>query len=113
MPTGRWVFEDETWWSRFAQPRLHVWSEADKPLHLVEQVKQKEDADPKALACYGVLMRWCRPEAAMQGSSLAALRGWSSGQRDHNPVPGMVLQQVVGVGFSGMGVDLGQRLVAS
>jgi transposase len=57
-------FADETWWSRFTQPRLHAWSEADRPLHLVEQVRQKEDADPKALACYGVLMRWRRPEAA-------------------------------------------------
>ena len=51
-------YGDETWWSRFAQPRLRAWAEADKPLHLVEQVKQKEDPDPKALACYGLLVRW-------------------------------------------------------
>jgi hypothetical protein len=56
-------FADETWWSRFTQPRLHSWREADRPLHLIEQVRQKEDADPKALACYGVLMRWREPEA--------------------------------------------------
>ena len=51
-------FEDETWWSRFEQPQLHAWSEGDEPLHLVEQVKRKEDPDPKALACYGLLVRW-------------------------------------------------------
>jgi len=59
-------FADETWWSRFAQPRLHTWSEVDNPLRLVEQVGQKEDRDPKALACYGVLMRWCRAERMAQ-----------------------------------------------
>lgn len=51
-------FEDETWWSRFAQPNLSAWTEADHPLHLVEQVKSKDDPDPKALACYGLLVRW-------------------------------------------------------
>jgi hypothetical protein len=25
---------------------------------LVEQTKQKDDLDPKALACYGILLRW-------------------------------------------------------
>jgi len=24
-------FQDETWWSRFAQPRLHAWSEEGEP----------------------------------------------------------------------------------
>lgn len=51
-------FEDETWWSRFAQPNLHAWSEPAESLRLVEQVKQADDADPKALACYGLLLRW-------------------------------------------------------
>ena len=32
-------------------------------MHLVEQTKRKEDPDPKALACYGVLMRWRTPDA--------------------------------------------------
>lgn len=51
-------FQDETWWSRFAQPHLHTWSdEADGPLRLVEQAAPKTDPDPKALACYGVLLR--------------------------------------------------------
>ena len=34
-------FLDEVWWSRFALPSLNVW--------------QKNDPDPKAFACYGVL----------------------------------------------------------
>ena len=59
-------YGDETWWSRFAQPRLRVWTEADKPLRLVEQVKQKEDPDPKALACYGLLVRWATEEQGSQ-----------------------------------------------
>ena len=55
-----WVlgFADETWWSRFAQPHLHSWADqADGPLRLVEQEVPKADPDPKALACYGVLLR--------------------------------------------------------
>lgn len=27
-------------------------------MQLVEQTKQKDDQDPKALACYGILLRW-------------------------------------------------------
>jgi hypothetical protein len=55
-----WVLgvADETWWSRFAQPQLHSWADAvDGPLRLVEQEAPKHDPDPKALACYGVLLR--------------------------------------------------------
>jgi hypothetical protein len=55
-----WVlgFPDETWWSRLAQPALHAWAEPDQPLRLVEQTVAKTDPDPKALACYGLLLRW-------------------------------------------------------
>jgi len=51
-----WVlgFEDEVWWSRLAQPALHAWGET--PLHMVEQAVAKTDPDPKALACYGLLV---------------------------------------------------------
>jgi len=59
-------FEDETWWSRFAQPNLHAWSEPGESLRLVEQVKQKEDTEPKALACYGLLVRWMTEAEAAQ-----------------------------------------------
>ena len=51
-------FADETWWSRFAQPQAHSWVEtATGPLRLIEQDPPKGDPDPKALACYGVLLR--------------------------------------------------------
>jgi len=51
-----WVlgFADETWWSRLALPNLHAWSDAE-PLHLVQRQAAKDDPDPKALACYGLL----------------------------------------------------------
>jgi DDE superfamily endonuclease len=38
-----------------AQPQLHTW--AEQPRRLVEQEVPKADPDPKALACYGVLLR--------------------------------------------------------
>ena len=55
-----WVigFEDETWWSRLARPSLHAWSEADQNLRLVELSVPKKDKSPKALACYGMLLRY-------------------------------------------------------
>ena len=46
-------YQDETWWSRLAQPALHTWT-ADAPLHLHERTAAKADPDPKALACYGL-----------------------------------------------------------
>jgi hypothetical protein len=49
-------FEDETWWSRLARPALHAWSDA-APLRLVEQRVAEDEPDPKALACYGLLVR--------------------------------------------------------
>lgn len=50
-------FGDEVWWSRFATPALHGWQSSDAPLRLVEQAVAKDDSDPKALACYGLLVR--------------------------------------------------------
>jgi transposase len=51
-----WVlgYADETWWSRLALPRLHAWT-GDGPLHLVERERPRDDPDPKALSCYGLL----------------------------------------------------------
>jgi hypothetical protein len=48
-------FGDETWWSRLAQPALHSWT--NEPLRLLEPSVAKDDPDPKALACYGLLLR--------------------------------------------------------
>ncbi len=56
-PTWVLGFQDEVWWSRLAQPALHSWAEGDRPLRLVEQAVAKDDPDPKALACYGLLLR--------------------------------------------------------
>lgn len=54
-----WVlgFEDEVWWSRVALPSLHAWSEAKTGMRLLERSVAKDDPDPKALACYGLLVR--------------------------------------------------------
>jgi transposase len=54
-----WVlgFADEVWWSRLAQPALHAWVAGDESLRLQELTRPKEDPEPKALACYGLLLR--------------------------------------------------------
>jgi transposase len=51
-----WVlgYADETWWSRLALPQLHAWSDTE-PLRLLQRETDKEDPDPKALSCYGLL----------------------------------------------------------
>lgn len=49
-------FQDEVWWSRVTQPNLHAWTAEGDALRLVEQSMSKDDPDPKALACYGLLV---------------------------------------------------------
>jgi transposase len=56
-PTWALGFGDEVWWSRLAQPEQHRWVDADAVTHLQELERPKEDPDPKALACYGLLLR--------------------------------------------------------
>ena len=48
-----WVvgYADEVWWSRLAQPAMHAWG----TLRLHARARAKDDAQPKALACYGLL----------------------------------------------------------
>jgi hypothetical protein len=53
-------FGDEVWWSRLAAPDLHDWQSDDAPLRLIEQTCVRDDPDPKALACYGLLSRMQR-----------------------------------------------------
>jgi DDE superfamily endonuclease len=58
-------FEDEVWWSRVQQPRLHAWTVDGPALHLVEQTvakKTKRKGTQKALACYGVDVRGEQPD---------------------------------------------------
>lgn len=64
-PTWALGFLDEVWWSRLAQPDQHRWVDLDDRTRLQELERGKEDADPKALACYGVLLRH-RPQSADQ-----------------------------------------------
>jgi hypothetical protein len=48
-------FEDEVWWSRLKQPAMRTWSGEKEALRLVELSVSKQDPDPKALCCYGLL----------------------------------------------------------
>jgi transposase len=57
-PDWAFGYQDETWWSRFAHPDLHSWAEGDQFLKLIEQTPQKNDPDPKAIACYGLAVHW-------------------------------------------------------
>ena len=41
---------------------MHSRAEPDRPLRLVEQTVAQDDPDPKALACYGLLVRWAEPD---------------------------------------------------
>lgn len=43
-------FQDETWWTRLAQPNLFAWAD-EQPLRLLP----KERGGKEALACYGLL----------------------------------------------------------
>jgi hypothetical protein len=47
-------FQDETWWSRLAQPELHTWAEQEQPQRLLELAKPRDDPERKALCCYGL-----------------------------------------------------------
>ncbi len=56
-PSWALGFADEVWWRRLAQPEQHRWVEEDALTHLQELERRKENPDPKALACYGPLLR--------------------------------------------------------
>jgi hypothetical protein len=50
------------WWSRLAQPNQHAWTDARAKHKLQELTPPADDPDPKALACYGLLVRSQPPE---------------------------------------------------
>ncbi len=56
-PTWALGFEDEVWWSRLAQPNQHCWTDTEATPKVQELTPATDDADPKALACYGLLVR--------------------------------------------------------
>jgi hypothetical protein len=45
------------WWSRVAHPALHTWTPTHQPLRLQELIPPRTKSTPKALACYGLLVR--------------------------------------------------------
>lgn len=55
------------WWSRLAQPNLHTWALPRQALRLIEKQRAPNDRNPKALACYGVLL---------QGPAMVADQVW-------------------------------------
>jgi hypothetical protein len=82
--------------SRLAQPALHAWSEPKEPLHLVEQTVASDDPDPKALACYGLLVRqatateevWLRFVTGRPVSAVTTqFLEWCSGKLQEQHVP--------------------------
>jgi transposase len=48
-------FEDEVWWSRLAQPNVSAWAAEGTQFRLEQKEAREEKAEPKALACYGLL----------------------------------------------------------
>jgi hypothetical protein len=56
-PTWALGCGDEVWWSRLAQPDQHCWLAADATPELQELTPPTSAPDPKALACYGLLVR--------------------------------------------------------
>jgi hypothetical protein len=48
---------DEVWWSRLAQPDQHSWTDTEVTHKLQALTAPPDDPDPKALACYGLLVR--------------------------------------------------------
>jgi hypothetical protein len=57
QPTWALSFGDEVWWSRLAQPNQHGWTDAETRQKLQELTPVTDDPDPKALACYGLLVQ--------------------------------------------------------
>jgi hypothetical protein len=62
-------FAHEGWWSRLAQPPLYTWQDEEHLLRLVKQTVAPDDPDPKALACYGLLVR-CWDAASRRSEDL-------------------------------------------
>ena len=48
------VDQDECWFSRFAQPAMHAFAQADENLRLVERTPATDEPD-KAIACFGAV----------------------------------------------------------
>ena len=55
-----------------ATPAVRAWTATGQPLRLVEQAVAK--GEPKALACYGLLVRWWEPSPAANPTEALWLR---------------------------------------
>lgn len=94
-------FADEVWWSRYSFVRLHTWAQADQELKLHRQTPPKDDPDPKALACYGLLVRQAHlPHDQMllrfvEGQPVSAITtqflAWACGQLADQGVTALLL----------------------
>lgn len=69
-----------------AQPQLHSWAPGGQALRLVEKAAAPHDPEPKALACYGLLLRATAPTPEQGG--LRFTRG--------QPVRGITVQFLLG-----------------
>ena len=54
-PTWAVGYQDEVWFSRLAQPKLHSWSDGPG---LRLHTKARDKGEQLAIACYGVLLAW-------------------------------------------------------
>ena len=54
------VWEDECWFSRFAQPSLGAWTTGGQRRRLNQKERRKDDPEAKAVACYGALVEATR-----------------------------------------------------
>ena len=62
QPTGRLALAMKSGGAALRLPQMHAWQSQDQPVRLVEQSWRKDDPDPKALACYGVLWQQGTPD---------------------------------------------------
>jgi hypothetical protein len=53
---------------------VSVWQTDDVPVQVVEQDRPKDDPDPKALACYGLLVRHPVPDGQLRPTEQMLLR---------------------------------------
>ncbi len=84
------VWEDECWFSRFAQPTVKTWAQRDQPFRLAERTLPAQAPD-KALACYGALcddtrqvylhFTWGQPDSEATIDYLQRLLALARGRR--------------------------------
>jgi transposase len=71
-----WVvgYQDEVWWSRFAQPQMYAWAPGAQPIRLVERIAEKTETEPRALCCYGVVFDRAVKRSGSQSPTSMRLR---------------------------------------